>query len=422
MPSPENLNSTIRFLIASRSSSIDTKRDELARQDILRRRPAGFGSALGTLGAEFGSSALDPLNAAASFIPVVGEARYAGWLVDAGSAVARAGVRAGVGAAQGVVGTAPIVALQYGLSKTEQGDYSASDALLSLAYGGILGAGLHSIGGAIGDAIKGTPEAVPEAVPPEARALEAAPLATREAVMRTAIAQVSEGRPVEVMPILDMNALRLMSHEASLRNQASQLDEFLAGLDVSPEAPAAADTLARLQVVENQLADPTLAPADRRALMQRRDELLTNTSPETLQETAAPLEIRRQAQAQRSNIGDMLAQIEQQRTAGAASVALSPLPKLQDDPRFAQAARYAAGEALPEDAAISALADRAASHAPDINAEITNLESAVATAQAHGDLPPNLPELDAANAGVARAEAARRGFAQAALCIAKGEL
>jgi hypothetical protein len=118
----------------------------------------------------------------------------------------------------------------------------------------------------------------------------------------------------------------------------------------------------------------------------------------------------------------LLTQIEQQRLAGTADAALSPLPKLQDNPRFAQAARYAAGEPLPEEAQLSGAADRAtenASRVTDINDEIGNLENAVRLAQSTGDLPAAIPELDAANATTARAEASRRGYAQAAMCLFK---
>jgi hypothetical protein len=398
----------------------DDKRAALMRQSVAARQPSGFINGAEGMATDFAVNALDPLTVASSFIPVVGEARYGAWLADAGSALARAGVRAGVGAAQGVVGTAPIAALQYGLSKQEQGDMTATDALLNIAYGGILGGGLHALGGAIGDAWRGAPGSPAAA---QAASIDAAPLATKEAALRTAIAQVAEGRPVEVMPVLDLHAIGMLGREAILRRQAGELDEFLGGLDVSPDAPAAADTLARLRAVESQLADENLDPVTERQLSQRRDELVTDTTPEALQELAAPLEIQRQAQAQRANITDMLAQIDAQRTASAASAALSPLPKLQGDPRFAQAARYAAGDPLPEQVAMSAMAD-GATKAPDtdINAEITNLESALQIAQQHGDLPASIPEIDAANAGMARAKAAAKGFAQAALCIAKGEL
>jgi hypothetical protein len=156
-------------------SLYDAKRAELARQDVMRRQPSGFFNGLAGLGTDFLVGSLDPLNAAASFIPVVGEARYAGWLARAGeSVIARAGVRAGVGAAQGVAATAPIVGFQYALSKQEQGDMSATDALLSLAYGGILGGGLHTSVGSFADLIHG----VPRAAIPEAQAIDAAPPAT----------------------------------------------------------------------------------------------------------------------------------------------------------------------------------------------------------------------------------------------------
>ncbi len=192
------------------SSMYDDKRAELMRESVGARRPAGLLNSAAGLGTQFAAGALDPLNLAASFIPVVGEARYASWLADAGSAIARTGIRAGVGAAQGAVGTAPIAALQYGLSREEGGDMTASDALLNIAFGSVLGGGLHASLGALGDAIspfKSNPARMASGVDTAASALADAPLSTREAALRSSIAQLVSGQPVEVEPFFAGNEL-----------------------------------------------------------------------------------------------------------------------------------------------------------------------------------------------------------------------
>lgn len=180
------------------SNLYQAKREELQRRDIAQRAPGGFFPTAARMGVNFAANALDPLNVAATFMPVVGEARYAEWLAGAGSALGRAGIRAGVGAAAGAVGQIPLEAIRFGLSRDEQSDWSARSAMLDIVMGGVLGGALHAGGGAVGDLFSqrfaGTPEA---------RLLDRNP-DLREAALRTSLAQMAEGRPVETRPLFDM--------------------------------------------------------------------------------------------------------------------------------------------------------------------------------------------------------------------------
>lgn len=131
---------------------IDRHREQAARQQVMARANGGsFGT---QLAAGIAASLLDPLNIASVFVPVVGEARYAAMLGRAASPLGRAGVRAGVGAVEGAVGAAiiePLPLLAAGLDQTE---YGLSDSLANIAMGGLLGGGLHSVGGAVSDALR----------------------------------------------------------------------------------------------------------------------------------------------------------------------------------------------------------------------------------------------------------------------------
>jgi hypothetical protein len=92
----------------------------------------------------------DPLNVASAFMPVVREARVASILANAGeSALARAGARAAIGAAEGFAGAAALELPTYGLRTAMQDDYHLTDSLLNMAFGTALGGGLHAVGGAI---------------------------------------------------------------------------------------------------------------------------------------------------------------------------------------------------------------------------------------------------------------------------------
>jgi len=103
-------------------------------------------------------SLIDPANVALSFIPVVGEARYAKLLASAGEgAFARAGVRAGVGAAEGAVGAAIVEPAIYAGQQQWRNDYTAMDSMLNIAGGAVFGGLLHAGAGLARDKF-GNPE------------------------------------------------------------------------------------------------------------------------------------------------------------------------------------------------------------------------------------------------------------------------
>lgn len=133
---------------------INRKREEVKRKLILDNAPASTIPV--QLLAGFGASVLDPINVASAFVPIVGEARYASMLARAGTSVAaRAAVRAQVGAVEGAVGAAIVEPLVLYASAQDQADYGAVDSLLNIAFGSVLGGGLHSAGGLISDVRRG---------------------------------------------------------------------------------------------------------------------------------------------------------------------------------------------------------------------------------------------------------------------------
>ncbi|MGE4334963.1 MAG: hypothetical protein AB7E55_03185 [Pigmentiphaga sp.] len=162
---PEGLSKRAAELLAER------KRDEVERQSILARAPAGIGASGARLAAGLAVSVLDPLNVASAFVPVVGQARYAAMLGRAGtSGFARAGVRARVGAIEGAAGAAMLEPLVYAGRTQLQDDYGMTDSLLNLAFGTVLGGGLHVVGGRVADHFRGVQRALPdiESVPADA--------------------------------------------------------------------------------------------------------------------------------------------------------------------------------------------------------------------------------------------------------------
>lgn len=126
--------------------------EQLARQQIMAR--ANGGSLPTKIAGSLAASLLDPLNIASAFVPVVGEARYARLLVGATSPLGRAGVRGVVGALEGSVGAAILEPLPLLAAQQDQTEYGLSDSLANIALGGVLGGGLHSVGGAVSDALR----------------------------------------------------------------------------------------------------------------------------------------------------------------------------------------------------------------------------------------------------------------------------
>ncbi|MCE0854037.1 hypothetical protein LU689_29490 [Pseudomonas asiatica] len=126
--------------------------EQLARQQIMAR--ANGGSLPTKIAGSLAASLLDPLNIASAFVPVVGEARYARLLAGATTPLGRAAVRGGAGALEGSVGAAILEPLPLLAAQQDQTEYGLSDSLANIALGGVLGGGLHSVGGAVSDALR----------------------------------------------------------------------------------------------------------------------------------------------------------------------------------------------------------------------------------------------------------------------------
>jgi len=131
---------------------VNRHREQAARQQVLARSAGG---SMGTqIAASLAASLIDPLNIASAFVPVVGPARYSAMLARASGPLGRAGIRAGVGAVEGAVGAAIIEPLPLIAANMDQTEYGLSDSLANIALGGVLGGGLHTVGGAVSDALR----------------------------------------------------------------------------------------------------------------------------------------------------------------------------------------------------------------------------------------------------------------------------
>lgn len=134
---------------------MERKQAERQRQIVLDGAP-GSTVPLQFL-AGFGASIIDPINIASAFIPFVGQAKVASMLERAGaSTAARFGARARIGAINGAGGAAVVEPLILAAAQQDQSDYSFRESLLNVAFGSILGGGLHGVGGRIHDLRRGS--------------------------------------------------------------------------------------------------------------------------------------------------------------------------------------------------------------------------------------------------------------------------
>jgi hypothetical protein len=222
---------------------LERKRAERKRQDIIQRGPKGFLPGTAKFLTGLTVSLADPINIAAAFVPVVGEARFA-------SLVARYGftkARLARGAVEGFVGTSLVEPLILTAAQREQADYGLMDSFLNVTFGTILGGGLHVGAGKLKDfrtrlqfderIRKAREEAgIDSDVDPELNlykeyypenseimvALEKSDPETRRLLLTRALSDLMEENPVEVRDIANLDPKL---------NEALAVDDFKRSLE-----------------------------------------------------------------------------------------------------------------------------------------------------------------------------------------------
>lgn len=128
---------------------VERKKIDLRRSQRLANAPQSMGAKSIYLGAGLLTSFADPINIAASFVPIVREARFASWVARMGATRGRLAK----GAIEGLVGNAIVEPIVYAQAKSEQSDYTDMDAFLNIGFGSIIGSSFHLGFGKIGDAL-----------------------------------------------------------------------------------------------------------------------------------------------------------------------------------------------------------------------------------------------------------------------------
>lgn len=199
------------------------------RQDIIRRSGGGvLASAPVGVAVSLAAGLLDPLNVAAAFVPVVGEARSAAMLARASGVLERGAVRAGIGAVEGGAGMAMLEPLEYLRERSEGNDWTMGEAMSRIAMGAVMGSLLHAGGGVIKDAVTGVPVRADSPLGETMRRVDALDPEAREAAFKGSVAAVAEGRPVDVAPVVRLAEARGGVVRAAEGRPDYSLLEFLA--------------------------------------------------------------------------------------------------------------------------------------------------------------------------------------------------
>jgi hypothetical protein len=171
----------------------ETNRARLEREQVIARSSVGMaGRFIGALG----GSALDPVNIASGILPASVLMRT-GLAQGSSFTASTFGQRLGYAAAEGAIGSAALAPGTLLMSSLENRPYSVADALLDVAFGTILTAGLHTTIGAFSDWTARGKE-----MPAISQAMQDATQETRVQVVRGPLANLQDGRPVNIAPIV----------------------------------------------------------------------------------------------------------------------------------------------------------------------------------------------------------------------------
>jgi len=126
---------------------VSEKKEERRRQSIISRGPEGswnpFSKGFYVGAAKFGTglavSMADLINIGASFIPIVGQVRFA--QLAARTSLRTARLTRGI--AEGAFGAALVEPIVYSIAQKVQADYDLRDSFMNITFGSILGGGLH---------------------------------------------------------------------------------------------------------------------------------------------------------------------------------------------------------------------------------------------------------------------------------------
>ena len=193
---------------------VKRKELEMERASTIQRGPQNIFAKGSFFLTSLATSFADPVNIAASFEPVVGQAKFAGMVAKSGKNIARMKK----GFVEGLVGNTAVEPIVYGVHKSQQSDYDQYDAFINIAAGGLIGTGFHAGFGRIGDylaKVQGKPNIYQRlaAVSPE----------HQQALLKYSVGKVLRGERVDTGNVV-VNKTRI--GDKQLNELDDQISEF----------------------------------------------------------------------------------------------------------------------------------------------------------------------------------------------------
>jgi len=257
---------------------VERKKLENSRASILARGPQGK-IAKGFFFLEsLGTSFLDPINIGASFVPVVGQARFASMVARSGKNIARMKK----GFREGLVGNTLVEPIVYGVAKSEQADYNAYDAIANIALGGFIGSAAHVGFGRLGDFLaekRGKPNIYQRlaAISPE----------NQRQLLDYSVGRVLKGEPVNTGNVISE---RTSVGDAQLNKLDDQIKEFNTLYNSSlkngdrSSATVYLKNMRNLQKRQRDIVDAKRAENDRIRIQEQSNMNNRNSKPLTEQQ------------------------------------------------------------------------------------------------------------------------------------------
>lgn len=219
---------------------LERKKREMRDQRIMASAPQGVFEGAGYFGVSLAASLLSPVNVLSSFVPVVGEARFANWAARYGMFSSRL-MR---GAIEGAAGQAMVEPLTYAAKTQEQADYTAMDSLYAIGMGTAMGTALHGTFGYYSDvrdlldmheySVKARALDLPEAVLSDVEQLQGSLLPSFNEHLRSLnLSKVSDFYDKQTLNFMLSQSDELHTDMVAIRTAASQVLDGQQ-IDVSP--------------------------------------------------------------------------------------------------------------------------------------------------------------------------------------------
>ena len=260
---------------------VERRQEEAKRNFVLNNAEDSVLNSAAKFVGEFTGMMGDPSNIALAFVPVVNGAKYSTMLAKAGGVFGRTGIRMGVGAAEGFVGSAIVEPFILNNRQALQDDYDIYDSMFNVAAGTFFGSALHSGAGLFGDtasrAIGYKPEWRKIQELNAIKSGEVKPATLSDLDIKTAKQQL------EIMDALSEVSLPRTGMEA-----ANVIDARIAGLREASARGLDKDVVIQLKAEQDELAmlltDVNRIERERIAgnVVKQRDGVLDTLSPEEL--------------------------------------------------------------------------------------------------------------------------------------------